>query len=57
MIYGQDGVFLEFVQKYRDEGMDEMEFLEAESNFNDVISEHDWAQCGGSAEDVEDSNG
>ena len=32
-----------YIHYYLAEGMDEMEFTEAESNFNDVISEYQWA--------------
>ena len=39
-----------FVYAYRGEGMDEMEFTEAESNMNDLVSEYQQYQVpGGSA--------
>lgn len=31
-----------FLHWYLNEGQDEMEFTEAESNVNDLISEYDW---------------
>jgi len=34
-----------YLHYYTSEGMDEMEFVEAESNFNDLMSEYD--QCNG----------
>ena len=36
-----------FVYAYRGEGMDEMEFTEAESNMNDLVSEYQQYQVPG----------
>jgi len=35
-----------YVHWYTGEGMDEMEFVEAESNMNDLCSEYDWNNGG-----------
>lgn len=45
-----------FLHYYTQEGMDEMEFVEAESNVNDLLSEYEphWGCCGCGAEDDEE---
>ena len=44
-----------FIQAYLAEGMDEMEFTEAESNLNDLVSEYQpcYCCCCGEEEDEE----
>lgn len=43
-----------FLHWYTGEGMDEMEFTEAESNMNDLVSEYQQYQEATADEDVED---
>ena len=46
-----------FLHFYTSEGMDEMEFSEAESNMNDLISEYQQYQEAGVDDDVEEGEG
>lgn len=46
-----------FLHWYTGEGMDEMEFTEAESNLNDLISEYQQYQEAGAEEEVDDAEG
>ena len=45
-----------FLHWYTSEGMDEMEFTEAESNLNDLHSEYVWENDGGAFYDEDDLN-
>ena len=46
-----------FLHWYTGEGMDEMEFTEAESNMNDLVSEYQQYQDATVDEDVNEFNG
>jgi tubulin beta len=46
-----------FVHWYTGEGMDEMEFTEAESNMNDLVAEYQQYQEAGTGEEEEDDGG
>ena len=46
-----------FLHWYTGEGMDEMEFTEAESNMNDLVSEYQQYQDATAEDDAEDAEG